>query len=70
MNALFITLMVTWTDVFEGTGRFFEWCFKGMRKIEPVPNILISAFVLGMLAYWCMKIVKYKKEAQRNGTIE
>ncbi len=70
MSALFITLMVTWTDVFESIGNFFQWCFKGMRVLGQGPNVFISIFVIGMLTFWCMRILKYKKEAQRNNTIE
>jgi len=70
MSALFITLMVTWTDIFEGTGHFFEWIFRRMREIQPYPNIFISVFVIGMLAFWCIRIIKDKKSAQRNGTVE
>jgi hypothetical protein len=63
-------LIITWTDVFEATGSFFEWIFKGMRAVGHMPNVLISAFVIFLLAFWCLRLVKYKKEAQRNGTIE
>jgi len=64
------TLMITWTDIFEATGHFFEWTFKGIRALGQVPNIIIWVMIFGVLVYWCMRIVKYKKEAQRNGTIE
>ncbi len=70
MNALFITLMITWTDVFESIGSFFQWTFKGMEKLGHGPNVFISIFVIGMLVYWTAKIVKYKKEAARNSTTE
>ena len=63
-------LIITWTDVFEATGSFFQWIFKGMRAVGHMPNVLISAFVIFLLAFWCLLLVKYKKEAQRNGTIE
>jgi len=70
MTTLMMTLMVTWTDIFEAIGTFFQWIFKGMRVLEQGPNIIIWAMILGVLFYWCMRIVRYKKEAQRNGTIE
>lgn len=63
-------LMITWTDIFEGTGTFFQWIFKGMRALGHGPNFLMGGFVIFLLAYWSVKIVKYKKEALRNGTIE
>ncbi len=70
MNTLMITLMVTWTDIFEGIGSFFEWMFRGMRVLGQGPNILIWIMIVGILTYWCIRIVKSKKEAHRNGTIE
>ncbi|MBL7916920.1 MAG: hypothetical protein JNM96_00890 [Bacteroidia bacterium] len=63
-------LMITWTDIFEGTGAVFQWIFKGMKAMGQVPNVLISAFIIFLLAYWCLRLVRYKKEAQRNGTVE
>lgn len=63
-------LMITWTDVFEGIGNFFQWTFKGMRALGQFPNVLISAFVIGLLAYWCFRLYKYKKIAQANSTVE
>ncbi len=70
MSALFITLMVTWTDIFEKTGHIFQWIFGGMRKLGHGPNFFIIVFVIGMLTYWILHLVKYKKTAKRNGTIE
>ena len=69
MKSLMI-LMITWTDVFESIGIFFQWIFRGMKAMGQVPNVLISAFIIFLLAYWCLRLVRYKKEAQRNGTIE
>ncbi len=60
--------MITWTDIFEGTGQFFEKCFKLMRMFGQGPNIVISVVVISLLGYWCLKIVKQNKEAERNGT--
>ncbi len=70
MSALFITLMVTWTDIFEGIGDISYKIFAVMRKMGQGPNLFISLFVIGMLTFWIMRIIKYKKEAQRNSTIE
>jgi hypothetical protein len=70
MSALFITLMVTWTDIFEGIGTFSYKIFAFMRSLGHGPNFFISLFVIGMLAYWIMYLRKYKKVAKRNGTIE
>ena len=62
--------MVTWTDIFEGTGKFFYVIFKGMRILGHGPNVFISLFVIGMLSYWTMRLVKYRKIAKQNNTAE
>ena len=60
--------MVTWTDIFEGTGAFFQWCFKGMRVLGQGPNVIISVVIIGLLTYWCLRIAKQNRDAERNGT--
>lgn len=70
MTTLLMSLMVTWTDIFEGIGTFFQWCFKGIRFFGQIPNVIIWVLILGILVYWTMRLSRYKKEAQRNGTIE
>lgn len=63
-------LMITWTDVFEATGRFFQWIFKGMKMLGHVPNVIIWLLIIGILTYWTLRLNRYKKEAKRNSTIE
>jgi len=63
-------LMITWTDVFYATGDFFQWIFKGMRVLGHGPNVFISLFIVFLLGYWTMRLVRSKKEAARNSTIE
>ncbi|MBA3664713.1 MAG: hypothetical protein H0W61_10970 [Bacteroidetes bacterium] len=70
MTTLLMSLMVTWTDIFEGIGTFFQWCFKGMRVMGHGPNVVIWILIIGTLAYWILRLTKFKKEAKRNGTIE
>jgi hypothetical protein len=70
MTTLLMNLMVTWTDIFEGTATFFQWCFKAMRVLGQGPNVIIWILIVGVLAYWTLRLSRYKKEAQRNGTIE
>ncbi len=62
--------MVTWTDIFEGIGTFSYKIFKGMKYLGHVPNVFISLFVIGMLTYWTIYLVKYKNRAKQNGTIQ
>lgn len=61
-------LMITWTDVFEATGSFFYWIFKGMRALGQMPNVLMGGFVIFLLAYWTIKIVQQNKKAAQDGT--
>ncbi len=63
-------LMLTWTDVFYAIGNFFQWIFKGMRVLGQGPNVIIWILILGILVYWTMRLSRYKKQAQRNSTIE
>lgn len=65
-----ISLIITWTDIFEGIGVFFEWIFKGMRVLGHGPNVIIWILIIGILAYWIMRLSRYRKEARRNGTVE
>ncbi|MDI1355298.1 MAG: hypothetical protein PSX36_10285 [bacterium] len=63
-------LMITWTDIFYGFGDFCQWIFRGMKVLGHFPNIIIGSLIIGALAYWTMRLARYKKEAQRNNTIE
>ena len=63
-------LMITWTDIFNATGDFFQWIFKGMRVLGHGPNVIIWILIIGILAYWTMRLNRYRKEAQRNSTTE
>ena len=61
-------LMITWTDIFEGIGVFFEACFKGMRMLGQIPNVFMGGFVVSLLALWCYRIYQQKKQSERDGT--
>lgn len=63
-------LMITWTDIFEGIGSFSQWVFKGMKAIGHGPNVIIWILIIGAIAYWTLRLNRYKNESQRNGTIE
>ena len=63
------SLMITWTDIFEGIGKFSYWVFKGMRVLGHGPNFFISLFVIGMLSYWTFRLVKYKNQAKSETNI-
>lgn len=63
-------LMITWTDVFYAIADFFQWIFKGMKVLGHGPNVIIWLLVIGAIAYWTVRLMRYKKEAQRNSTLE
>lgn len=66
--AALITLMLTWTDIFNWIGKFSYWVFSIMRNMGHVPNVIISATIIFLLGYWSIKILQQDKEAERNGT--
>lgn len=57
-------LMITWTDIFEGTGTFFQWIFKGMRMLGQGPNVIIWIMIIGAIFYWTMRLNRYRKQSQ------
>jgi hypothetical protein len=63
-------LMITWTDIFEATGRFFQWIFKGMKVLGHGPNVIIWIFIIGGIVYWTLRLNRYRKVSRRSGTIE
>lgn len=63
-------LMITWTDIFEGTGTFFQWIFKGMRVLGHGPNVIIWILIISGICYWTMRLMRYRKAAHRNSTLE
>lgn len=63
-------LMITWTDIFEGIGNFSLWVFRGMKMLGHGPNVIIWILVIGAIFYWTFRLNRYRKEVQRNGTLE
>jgi hypothetical protein len=63
-------LMITWTDIFVGLGDLFQWFFKIMKPLGHLPNVLFSLAIIFLLAYWSKKIIDFKNESRRNGTLE
>lgn len=70
MTNLLISMMLTWTDVFMGFGNFFQWIFKGMRMLAQGPNVIFGSGVIFLLAYWTIRLMRYKKQAQSQNTYE
>ncbi len=63
-------LMITWTDIFYSIGDFFQWIFKGMRVLSHGPNVIIWILIVGILGYWIMRLMRYRKIAKQNNTTE
>lgn len=64
------SLMVTMTDVFYGIGDFSQMVFRGMKVLGHGPNIVLWSIIIFLLGYWTMKMKKYNKEADKNGTLK
>jgi hypothetical protein len=63
-------LMITWTDVFYATGDFCQWVFRGMKVLGHGPNVLIWLLIIVAITYWTIRLSRYRKQSQRNNTIE
>lgn len=70
MSTLLISLMITWTDIFQGIGKASYWVFDIMKSMGHGPNVIIWIFIIGLIFYWTYRLNKYKKAAQRDGTYE
>lgn len=64
------SLMITWTDIFNGIGDFFLWFFKGIKQLGHGPNVIIWIGIIFAIFYWTMRLNRYRKESHRNNTIE
>lgn len=63
-------LMVTWTDIFNGFGDFCQMIFRGMKMLGHGPNVIIWFGIVFGIGYWIFRLMRYKKEAARNSTLE
>ena len=52
--------MITWTDIFEGIGRFSYSVFGFMKSLGHGPNFFISLFIIGILTSWTLHFLIYK----------
>ncbi|MCT7903611.1 Uncharacterised protein [Candidatus Ornithobacterium hominis] len=52
-------------EIFYGIGSFFEWSFQILPPIGIVANCILSLVVLGLLIFWCLKIISYGKDDKR-----
>lgn len=61
---------MTWNEIVYGLGDLLTATFKVLPALGNIPNILFSLVIFAGLAYWIVELGKYKKQAQREGTIE
>lgn len=64
------SLMVTMTDIFYGIGDFSQMVFRGMKVLGHGPNIVLWLIIIFLLGYWTVRMKKYNKEAEENGTLK
>lgn len=61
---------MTWNEIVYKTGDILTETFAILPALGNIPNILFSLIIFAGLVYWILELGKYKKEAQRNGTME
>jgi hypothetical protein len=57
------------TDVFNGTGYFFQWYFKFVKASGNAPNIFFWLLIGFLLITWLRMQANYNKEAAKNNTL-
>jgi hypothetical protein len=61
---------MTWNELVYGLGDLLEATFEILPPLGNIPNVLFILIIFGSLVYWLMELVKYKKKAKQDGTIE
>lgn len=62
-----ITTM-TWTALWNGVAEVFGFCFKIIKTMHNMPNMLVWVIIISLLGYWTLQLRKNSKEAKQNGT--
>ena len=57
-------------EIVNPIGRFLEWSFGILEWMGDMPWILMMWGGFIGTAYWCMRQMKYNKEAEANGTLK
>ena len=58
------------TDVFNGTGNFFQWTFKIMKGLGQAPNIFFWLLIVVLIVTWLRMQAKFNKEAKEKNTLQ
>ena len=61
---------MNWTDIFNGTGDFFQWTFKFIKGFGNAPNVFFWLLIAVLVVVWLRMQAKYNKEAQKNNTLK
>ncbi len=61
---------MTITDVFNATGRGFQWGFQFMKGIGQAPNIFFWIVIISLIFVWLRMQGRFNKEAQEKGTLK
>ncbi|MBS1647777.1 MAG: hypothetical protein JST67_10590 [Bacteroidetes bacterium] len=59
---------MTWTAFWYGIAGFFQFCFKIIRKLFEVPNVMVWVLLICLLAFWTLQLRKHRKQADKDGT--
>jgi hypothetical protein len=57
---------MTWTDIFNGIGDLFTWCFKFMKPLGTIINPALWIIIIVLLTYWTLQLNKYAKSAKNS----
>ena len=58
------------TDVFNATGKFFQWTFHFMKGLGNGPNLIFWLIIAGLIITWLRMQTKFNKEAEEKGTLK
>ena len=61
---------MTWTDIFNGLGSFFQWTFKFMEGLGNGPNLVFWIIIVSLIGVWLRMQAKFNKEAKEKGTLQ
>lgn len=61
---------MTWNEIVYGLGDLLTETFKILPPLGNIPNVIFILVIFGSLVYWMMELVKYKKKAKQEGSIE
>ena len=61
---------MTWNEFVYGLGDVITATFKILKVLGNIPNTIFILLIMGCIGYWLIQLMKFKKEAKANGTIE